>query len=190
MNKKDVQRSYFKWLCKSVKADSKYSMLLDKLRRTDYIWVVERDENRAEDGITLRYNYAIAAGIYDAEQQKKVEEYLSGPCSVLEFLVALSIIIERDIMYDVDSEDRTSLWFKEMIGNLGLLNYDNKRYDENKVDYILSRFMSRNYDENGVGNIFLADQKSPKKGGQDFREKEIWAQMHEYLLPKFWKKYE
>ena len=190
MRKKDVQRSYFKWLCKSVKAEHKYSMLLDKLRRTDYIWTIERDINRAEDGITLRYNYAVAAGIYDTESQKKVEEYLSGPCSLLEFLVALSIRIERDIMYDVNEEDQTSRWFAEMLDNLGLRKYDDKHYDENQVDYILNRFMSRNYGEDGVGNVFLSNENMAKKGGPLFREKEIAAQMDEYFLPKFWEKYE
>ncbi len=190
MRKKDIQRSYYKWLCKSVKADHRYSMLLDKLRRTDYIWIIDRDENRAKDGITLRYNYAVSAGIYDTESQKIVEECLSGPCSLLEFLVAISIRIERDIMYDVNEDDQTSRWFREMLGNLGLLEFDDKHYDENKVDYILNRFMSRNYGEDGAGNIFLASKNSAKKGGPLFREKEIAAQMDEYLLPKFWEKYE
>ncbi len=186
MQKKDIQRSYFKWLCKSVNASHRYSMLWDKLRRTDFVWIIDHDKNRANDGITLRYNYAVAMGIFDTEDQQKVEEYLSGPCSVLEFLVALSIRIERDIMYDVNDDDCTAQWFSEMISNLGLLEFDDKHYDENRVDYILNRFMSRNYDENGVGNVFPAGPK----GGPHFRETEIWDQMHSYFLPKFWEKYD
>ncbi len=182
MNKSGIQRRYFEWLCKVVKASKEYSMLWDKLRRTDFVWIVGMDENRANDGVTLRYNFAVESGFLDVDSQKLVEEYLSGPCSLLEMMVALSIRIERDIMSDVDHEDRTSFWFYNMLENLGVYpSYDNKHYDENQVDEILNRFMSRKYEQNGVGNLFLGGPKS----GPFFLEKEIWAQANSYLLEFF-----
>lgn len=178
--KSDVQRDYFAWLCASVNAPNEYSMLMDKLRRTDYVWVVDRDENRAKDGAVLRYKFAIDKEFTDVESAW-VEECLSGPCSMLEMMVGLARKIEAYIMYDPALDDRTPEWFKEMLDNLGLLKYDDKHYEESTVDYILNRFMSRNYSENGDGNLFKNMGNASEKSGQIFRNLELWTQTNQYF---------
>ena len=184
--KSDIQRDYFLWLCRQVVAPGSYSMLMDKLHRTDYVWIVEMDKNRASDGIILRYKFSVEQG-YNDEESAWVKQCLSGPCSLLELLVALTKRIEADIMYDPEFDDRSSEWFKDMIKNLGLLEYDNKHYNENIVDYILNRFISRKYDENGVGNVFLRNddaENSSKADEKPFRNLELWAQMNQYYANK------
>lgn len=181
--KSDVQRDYFKWLCDDISAPKNYSILIEKLSKKDFVWVIDRDENRAKDGTVLRYKFAIDKGFTDVESEW-VKECLSGPCSVLEMMVALARRIEGYVMYDPTLDDRTSKWFMEMIDNLGLTPYDDKHYEESTVDYILNRFMSRNYKENGDGNLFKNVGSSELKSGQSFRNMEIWMQMNQYFVNK------
>lgn len=177
MTKSSIQRDYFKWLLKLVDADENYSMLWTKLMRTDYIWIIERDGNRAKSGSDLRYIFAVEEG-YNDEEQALIKEYLVGPCSVLELIVSLARTIEMDIMGDAEYEDRTKVWFHDMIDNLGLTEYDNKYYDDCRVDYILNRFMQRKYSNNGDGNLFKYKRKNLKNI-------ELWEQMQEYLYVKY-----
>ena len=187
MSKAEVQKEYFEWLCDMVKMPPEYRMLMDKLRRTDFVWIIDRDENRAKDGKEMRYFY-VCEKAEEAAEREKLEEILAGPCSILEFMVALARRIETDVMASGESDDRTDEWFREMLSNLDLLKFDDKRYSENEVDYILNRFMSRKYGENGDGNIFknpyFEDEKEGKKGGPLFCNLEIWLQVNRYLADK------
>ena len=152
-----------------------------KLHSTDFVWVVERDENRAEDGKYLRYLFTVSAYDRIDFDEEEVEQYLSGPCSVMEFLVGLAKRMEDDIMYDADTDDdRTSVWFWEMIRNLGLDIYDDEHYSEARVDDIVNRFMSRKYKKNGVGNVFKWDGKH----GTKIRNFDIWSQVHFWATEK------
>lgn len=183
MDRSEVQKGYFKWLCALVNMPENYSILAEKLRRTNFVWIVERDENRAEDGKQCRYAYILSQN-FDEKSAEKAKEFLDGPCSVMEFLVALAHRIETDIMAELDSDDQTSAWFWEMISNLELSKFDNKHYDENRVDYILNRFMGRKYGENGVGNVFKNYEKPGPESGPLFRNLEIWAQLQQFLSHK------
>ena len=59
MDEATIKKEYFEWLCSLVKAEKKYSMLWQKLHDMDFVWIVDRDENRAEDGKYLRYIFTI-----------------------------------------------------------------------------------------------------------------------------------
>ena len=183
MDKNEVQKDYYIWLIEESGLAENYSMLGNKLHRTPFVWMIDRDGNRAEDGKTLRYLYSCERN-FVGEEAEKVDEYLCGPCSLLEFLVALARRIEIDIMAEGGVDDRTSEWFEDMLDNLGLLEFDDKHYEENRVDYILNRFMSRKYDENGNGNIFKNTEKGRDKGGPHFRNLEIWSQAQAFSVDK------
>lgn len=176
-----VQKDYFNWLKSLVLAEENYSFLWWKLHHMIYLWIVDLDENRAEDGRYLRYSFTITAYDRIDYNPEEVEEYLAGPCTVFEMLVALAKRIEHDVMDDVDEEDRTYIWFHEMIKNLGLDKYDDSHYNDDEVDDIVHRFMGRKYPKNGKGNAFLAGQK----GGPLFQDLELWTQMQNYFLEKY-----
>lgn len=184
MDKNDVQKDYYIWLKSVVKFPEGYEFVADKLHRTPFVWLVDMDANRAEDGKSLRYLYTIERN-FDKEDAEIVEEYLDGPCTLLELMVALAKRIETDVMAEGGIDERTSEWFKCMLDNLGLLEFDDKHYEENHVDYILNRFMSRKYDENGDGNLFKNAKNAGQKGGPFFRNLEIWTQAQIFLIDKF-----
>lgn len=186
MDKVEIRKEYFQWLCASISSPEQYTLLLDKLRRTNFVWILDRDANRAEDGKSLRYQFACSKNL-DEDGMTLVEKWLSGPCTVLEFMVALAKRIETDIMANGEDSDKTAEWFFDMLENLGLLKFDDKHYDENEADYILHRFMSRKYKKNGDGNVFKrtkTGQKGGPESGPDFRNLEIWSQAQTFLVDK------
>lgn len=171
-----VINDYFEWLYKLV-CEKRYSReisfrkLLMHLHNTEFIYVMPMDENRACDGIDLRYRFA-----YDYTSPATVESYLEGPCSVLEMMVALAVRCEEQIMDDPKMGDRTAQWFWNMIVNLGLGSMVDEYYDEHYVDRTIQRFMYRDYYSDGRGGLFTVSGLD-----QDMRDIEIFGQLCAYI---------
>ena len=161
-----MQREYFEWLYNIVcgnryNGDITYRKLLAQLHAVPFRYVIPKDRNRASDGLDLRNR----AGLN-----------VSGPCSVLEMMIALSIRCEEDYMDDPVMGNRTAQWFWNMITNLGLGDMYDNRYDERTVAKIIDIFLDRRYSSDGTGSLFKI------RGCQyDMREVEIWHQMCWYL---------
>lgn len=148
----------------------KYSHLLYKLYDTPFRWSIPMDDNRASDGVNLRYRFAVEQ---DIPYGVVTSELDSRDCSVLEMIVALAIRCET-IMERPD-EDRTAKWFWKMIDNLGLYGMDNMNLDNRKVEMAVERFLSRAYKANGKGGLFTTKRKV------DMRTVDIWCQMCWYI---------
>lgn len=152
-----------------------YSQLMAQLHNTPFTYILERDQNRADDGIILREEFYrekdIDIGIYDHRDD----------CSVLEMLVALSIRVNDEYTGDPSGESHPEWIFWEMICNLGLDVFDDRHYESDEVEYILDRWMDRDFLYDGSGSVF------PIAGPmRDQRRIEIWSQMNEYLTGKGW----
>ena len=146
-----------------------YRNLFEFLHEAEFIYSVPHDENRASDGISLRYKYCCTNECED------LEGYLTGPCSVLEMMVAMSIRIEH-LMASTSKGDRTAQWFWGMIANLGLGSMCDSNYNEWLVNDAITRFLNREYDRNGKGGLFTI-----KGWNRDARDAEIWHQLMAYL---------
>jgi hypothetical protein len=131
------------------------------------------DQNRAEDGLSLRYRFALDNGYEDNPDY--ILDILDGPCSVLEMMVALALRCE-EVMDDAHIGDRTSQWFWGMIVNLGLGAMYDDLYDRQLVDEIIDTFLDRNYDPDGKGGLFTILNCE-----RDLRDMEIWQQLCWYL---------
>ena len=160
---------YFKWLIEHVYDDrsASYNKLLSKLFNTDFYSVNERDDYRARDGLELRHLYE---ELWNDEQGDNI------PCSVLEMMIALAKRAEDHIMKNEDEGDRTGQWFWTMIVSLGLGGMTDNNYSEETVNYILHRFLERQYEPNGAGSLFTLER--PRS---DMRDVEIWYQMNWFL---------
>lgn len=169
----ELTQRYFDWLYRTVCDDRVHRKLLSHLFDTPFTYILEMDGNRAADGEDLRYRFGRDRGYSDAKIASQLDD---RPCSVLEMMVALSIRCEEHIMEDADIGDRTGQWFWNMIVSLGLGSMTDARYDSDRVDDILERFLNREYDRDGSGGLFAIEHCR-----QDMRSIEIWYQMHMYL---------
>lgn len=175
MREYDIRNEYFDWMSNLVcgKRYSKqvsYKKLLMQLHSTEFIFTIPMDENRAKDGVNLRYRFVLANGC------RELLDELDGPCSVLEMMIALAIRCEEGIMDDPGVGDRTGQWFWGMIVNLGLGSMIDARYDKEYVTDILKTFLERKYEPDGRGGLFTL-----RHCKRDLRDVEIWYQLNWYL---------
>lgn len=171
-----IDNEYFNWLCDKACGDRysdeiSYRKLLMQLHGTEFTWLLDRDENRASDGINLRRRFAD-----DYTPVDDADGYLTEPCSVLEMMLALAIRCEETIMDDPAYGDRTTQWFWGMIVNLGLGPMTDVNYDKHIVTSALNRFLDREYEPNGRGGLFYV-----RNCKYDLRDVEIWVQLCWYL---------
>lgn len=171
-----INEEYFEWLydivCKDLYSDRvSYRDLLIYLHNVEFRYIHPRDVNRASDGIGMRYRFSTSQNY-----PEDVSEYIEGPCSVLEMMIALSIRCEETIMDDPRYGDRTTQWFWGMITNLGLGHMFNEYFDRNEARYIINRFLNREYEPNGKGGLFTV-----RNCTIDLRDVEIWDQLNWYL---------
>lgn len=179
MTRTAICSRYFNWLSDKIcgwrhSPQYSYGKLLRRLHDTDFRYSIPRDRNRADDGMELRYRFALAQGYEDSPEI--ILDALDGPCSVFEMMVALAIRCEEDYMDDPLVGDRTCQWFWNMIVSLGLGAMYDLRYNESFVDETIDRFLDRDYEPNGKGGLFTI-----KHGTEDMRYLEIEYQLFRYL---------
>lgn len=174
-----IINEYFEWLCSIVCShdlpkELSFKKLLMHLHTIDFKYLIKKDQNRAEDGKTLRWRFI--CGRDYPEHYNNLLVCLDGPCSVLEMMIALAIRCEEDIMDDPRIGNRTSQWFWSMIVNLGLGAMTDVRFDKNAVDEAITRLLNREYEPDGKGGLFTI-----RNCDRDLREVEIWFQLCWYL---------
>ena len=169
MTQQAICNAYFDWMCKKVCGENKpFNRLLQYLHDTEFTYLILKDENRAEDGISLRYRFAYETGL--------PEVFLEGPCSVLEMMIALCIRAEETIMDDPEIGDRTGQWFWGMVRSLGLNGMYDLAYDEDYVQEVILNFLNRDYEPDGRGGLFTI-----RGCRDDLRDIEISVQRNWYL---------
>ena len=173
-----VKNQYFDWLynyvCKrKAHSNVSYRKLLMALHDIEFIFSIPNDVNRSVDGLDLRYRFSLE---FEEDEQLNLPYLITGPCSVLEMMVALAIRCEETIMDDSLYGDRTGQWFWNMMNNLGIGLMTDEIYDRDFVKQKINLFLNRNYEPNGKGGLFyIRDCK------EDLTTLEIWAQLCWYL---------
>lgn len=174
-----IEKEYFEWMydlvCNDIYVEqNSYRELLSYLHNTRFKYSIRKDAARAYDGIDLRYRFA--EKYYPELTYNEVREVLSGPCSVLEMIVALAIRCEETIMDDPSYGDRMNQWFWKMIVSLGLGAMTDRRFDIQYVKDVVKRFLNREYEPDGRGGLFRI-----RDCEHDLRYVEIWIIMLWYL---------
>lgn len=173
-----IQEDYYEYLCSLIDEPlyfdlEDYSKLLSHLYEEEFIWEMHSDGNRASDGEELRYKFGRRKGWHASEVNYHID---TRPCSILEMMVGLADRCETQIMADPMYGNRTAMWFRVMLENLGLFNMTDSNYDVEYVYERLSIFLNREYDSNGRGGLFTVE--NPRA---DMRMVDIWYQMNWYL---------
>ena len=174
----NINKMYFEWLfdfvcARRYRPPISYRKLLSDLHYRDFTYTISRDENRACDGIDLRYRFMKSCW---KRSDRDVLRALDRPCSVLEMMVALALRCEETIMDDPLKGDRTGQWFWGMINSMGLGTMIDDEFDQDYVEYVVDRFLNREYSPDGHGGLFVI-----KNCDRDLRNVEIWNQLCWYL---------
>lgn len=150
-----------------------YTPLMLYLNTLPFEYVIDMDENRAVDGIMiLREPYFDDKGMACPEID----------CTVLEMLAALAIRLDNEYVGEPNNPAPGGIFWEFLI-NLGLVGagkFIGPDPDRRKIDDILEKWMSRNFDYDGNGSIFPVENAS-----RDQRTIEIWDQKNEYMN-KYW----
>lgn len=166
-----ILNDYFDWLYFTVVSpDERYSYrkLLSALHTIEFKHFIEYDENRAFDGVNLRWYYVEDGGDDHILSWKE-------SCTVLEMLVALAMHMDNIVGDDYGKIDIFK-WFWLMIENLDLAWMTDDKFDKRYVIDRVNMFMTRTYEPDGDGNIiYIPDCE------EDLRQIEIWQQMCWYL---------
>lgn len=163
---------YFQWLYEQVAdpriedEDLTHWDVLKILFSIDFAFIIEMDENRAEDGKALRRRFIAERGLSGVS-----DHWIEVGCSFLELMVAMS----NKLAFMADGEPH--YWFWELMGNLGLRGYnDSHEVPTEDVEEILNRVIFRQYGPDGHGGFFPL--KHPER---DQRDLELWAQLGDYV---------
>ena len=169
---------YYQWLLEKVDGHVEpyynYSLLLHELHSMPFKWGLEMDENRAIDGVQLRWEYMDENLIPDIFYQDDI------PCSVLEMLIGLSIRFYDEVMWDFAGSS-VSFIFWAMIENLGLMKSTDEHFDSGYVRQQIDIWLDRNFAKNGAGSPFPIQ----KRRCRDQRKVTIWDQMCGYFSADF-----
>lgn len=175
MRNDNIETDYFAWMYDMMcggRFARRYSFrkLFACLHRIEFVYAMPMDENRAEDGVDLRYRFSL-----DYSVVSRADEYLRGPCSVLEMIIALAFKME-EFMDDPRMGDRTAQWFWRMVVNLGLGSMNDDNFDEDYTRKAVDDFLNRDYEPYGKGGLFTI-----RGCNEDLRRHDIWCQMCWYL---------
>lgn len=182
---------YEDWLLKKINLDNRngfrksYSNLLIDLHFIKFTYKIEKDKNRAEDGIYLRNEFLAS------NQPETIS--MANPCSVLEMLVALSLRMGTEY---IGTEETIDNIFISLLDNLYLLDFNNNHYyslTSGKITNIVLSWLNRDFSPSGTGSIFPLKcdtiyDLSGIVGGKkypDQRNIEIWEQMQCYINDKY-----
>lgn len=178
MLQEELHHRYFEWLYGMVCGEEQYNRLTYRkllycLYNIEFTYLIDLDENRAQDGIEFRYDF----GYYRGYSDSIISKYLDiRPCNMFEMMVALAHKGEEMIMDDSNYGDRTGQWFWNMIVSLGLGKMNDLNFDEDYVYRTVYRFLDRNYEPDGEGGLFTI-----RDCQDDLRDVEIWTQYMWYL---------
>lgn len=153
-----------------------YDQLLGVLFATGFYAEMSMDSNRCDNGVALRHRFR---NEFELPPDCFSQAFYNKQCSVLEMIVALAIDLEERILYNTNYGDRTSKWIEEMLGNLGLMDYPDSKFDEDAVYSALWRFMVHSYRPDGLGSLFWFPNIN-----LDMRNLEIWEQALIYAKSK------
>jgi hypothetical protein len=179
-----VGGDYFTWLYGNIallegrNPIRSHWMLAEQLHKTDFAYRVANDSNRAEDGVRLRDRFV---ELYPDEPLP------TGPCSMLEMLVALAVHMEL-MAGEGDHPRGVDEWFWHMLDNAGLSPFTDEAYITDdlahfEAEQVISLLNSRRYETDGRGGLFPLHH--PR---EDQTRVELWNQMSAYLLENidFW----
>lgn len=156
---------YYDELLYEIGGGDGYFRLLDKLYEMKFLPDLGTlDYARAMDV------YSILRVPYGAREDDK-------NVSVLEMIIALCIRVGHSVIGDDDTEK----YFWDFMRNLGLTEEEDRNFDEEIVENVISKWLKKEYKKNGIGSPWPV-KNYPEI---DCREIDIWRHCNLYLTEKY-----
>lgn len=163
--------------------DRGYLRLCEKLQETEFIPILEMDENRCGECRELRRDFAETEWDYLTYMDETPVDILDGTYGENGTMMEMLVVLAEKMNFDLaDSQYEAGIghWFRELLENCGLIEYTNEtledgRYAEAAAD-ILDTVIFRKYGWDGEGSLFPL--RWPK---QDQRYQELIVQMNGYI---------
>lgn len=172
MSDEPIEEVYFNWLYSKVASvdvptpSNSYWTLFRDLYSIEFVWMVQGDDNRREDGLDVRREFQ------NQFHCDRYDPWMNLECSVLEMLIAFA----RKAEFNTGISSRE--WFWRFMENLGLAGFNDARGNiSRRVGEVVENFMWRTYRRDGRGGLFPL-RNTPN----DQRKVEIWYQFCEYLI--------
>lgn len=169
-----MEDAYLDFLIGLVDGDS-HSLLLSKLFYEPFVWFIDNDSARCDDGIKVRTQFALAD-----ENYNKTHIDMFGGCNVFEVIIGIAYRM-ASMTAEVGQDECMTCWFWELLDNIGLEQFSDDYFTdeggEDEVDFILEILLKRDYEANGVGGLFPLRESTDI----DYTEIELWYQMSAYL---------
>lgn len=156
---------YFLWLIAQIGVPERnrntYNDLFMRLYETEFVWIVPHDDNRLQDGLELRREFA--------GNRRGLDEM---PSNLLEVLIALS----RRVAWTTNRGPE--FWAWQLLDNLRLTKSSDPLTGRKaeRVEEILETLIWRTYERDGNGGFFPLN--FPR---DDQTKREIWDQMNAYV---------
>lgn len=175
-----MNEEYFEWLLSKAQVDdgeNGYRLLCGILHEVIFYPIVEMDDNRWQDGIEYRYEFA-------GDEQGDILSKSLGGCTMLELMLSLAEKTAFDMEGSV-FEAGIGRWFTELLENTGLDLYTDSELMNSEsayfeVENILENIIFRRYRYNGEGGFYpLRDPE------EDQRETELEMQRNHYLMENY-----
>jgi hypothetical protein len=162
---KQVNYDYYEWLTSQIEIPNgkRYNDLFERMHNVEFVWTVPNDDNRVQDGLDLRPEFA----------DGKVSDLVLEGVTFLEVLVALS----RRLAFTAGGD--APRWAWKLIKNLHLHKCSDPLTPQklDRVNDILDAVIWRTYEPDGRGGFFPL--KNPEK---DQTKVEIWYQLNAYVI--------
>lgn len=163
---------YLKWLYSHIGSvrvrnpTRTYWSLARLLFLKEFVWFIPNDDNRVEDGRSLRRQFLDEEGIYLEDP-----EWIRMGCSMLEMLIGLARRLEFLTDGPVDK------WFWKMLENIGIDKENDRIFSHEDVEEAIDAVIWRTYDASGQGGLFPL--RWPE---HDQTEVELWYQLNAFVI--------
>ena len=180
-----MNEQYLEWLLNRAEVnddETGFSELCRVLHGVIFHPIMEMDENRWEDGVGYRVDFAEAHANSD-DILDELDAELGG-CTMLELILSLAEKMWFELA-ESQYEAGVGKWFEELISNLGLDIYTNREMADNpdaetEVENILERMIFRRYHYDGRGGLFPLNYAE-----EDQRDAELTVQMNQYIAENY-----
>lgn len=180
-----LDKHYLCWLMNQIHIEGGgpdgYSRLCEVLQDCAFFTIVRMDENRREEGMSLR-NEAESDMAFGGDI--RIEQPFVYTCSMMEIIVVMARRMNYE-MLDSEYEADIGKWAIELFSNAGLSGFTNSVFDsddnaKNEAEAVVKDIVYHRYGFDGEGGLFPL--KQPK---YDQRTTELLTQMNNYLAENY-----